>query len=417
MRFWAKKLSDYYSSGVQTAFVFVSGNLLAAILSGLSSLLIGRYVEASVLGDFSRFAIPGTYMALGIYFVDAAFQRHYMVHTGRQEFGLALEYASVAKWWSLCTSLICTFIFTVLAARSIWLGDFRVSLTWISQIPAYWVLNYVVFLKVLYRTNDDFRRLSTNSVVTALVGVITVFPVLISQYLGLVWRTIALNTVLVYTHARYSPKRVKAKFDRNKLYELFRISLPIQIPVYLDTAFMQATISWLIVDRIGKDALGIYLFAITIQGMVVLVSNSFNQILTTKLMLYYGRENNFKKTIIYGINIAFPVLLLSLFILLVFNIFLPDIFLVFPKYLASIPLVRWLSIESVIVILRLPLNVFFASLMIREMAVLRLSKVLITLTLLFTTFYNLLGLVKIIVFVSLLNVAHSYYILFKRTNG
>ena len=142
---------------------------------------------------------------------------------------------------------------------------------------------------------------------------------------------------------------------------------------------MQASILLLILDKLGESALGIYSVAISFQAIVMLFSQSINQILTTKLMLNFGDTDNFKKTSRYSFKLMIPTLIVSFFIVIFFNLLLDPLMQYLPKYIESVPILRLLSVEAIFLVLRLPINVFFASLMIKTMALLRISKVIIIL--------------------------------------
>lgn len=407
-----KLMNKFSRKSVKTAGFFVSGNLLVAVIGGISGLLYGRWIDPDTLGEFGKYSILTGYLTVGIIFVDTAFSRHFPYYLGKKDEKKALEVASIAKWWYLFLAFLGLIIFGVLAVKGLLNGNINEFLGWTVQIFAYAIATYGLFLKVLYRSNDDFLKLNKNMLITAGAGVVVLPLVYFFKYAGLTTRSIIQNSVNLYTHFRNAPYKVKAKFDLKELIGLAKISLPFQIPVYLDNHLVKATVSLIIVKALGEAELGIYSMAIMLQGFLLVFSRSLVQMINTKLKLKYGENDDFGKTFSYIIK---PVLIsTSIGAILVLGFIFcigPLVHFLMPKYIDAIKVVQILSLEVVTTILISPFALFVVALMYKEMAFVRVLKALVVLLLIYLFHDNLTQIATILVIVNVVNVITGYLII------
>jgi hypothetical protein len=397
----------------KTGVIFTSGNIIVAIIGGISGIFIGKWIDPELLGEFNTFGILTAYLGFGIVFVDAAFQRHFPYYIGKDKLANALEIASVAKWWYLLLVAIGTSVYLALVIIAVLNGNKNATLGWLAQIPVYIATTFGLYLRILYRSNDDFLALNKNSLITASAGFISLPLVYYFNFLGLASRTFLQNTVNTITHMIYAPYKVKAKYDRDVLVKLVKVSLPIQIPVYFDTHLLNATISLTILKTLGEKDLGIFVMAIMLQSFLLVFSRSLNQIMSTKLMLKYGSNDSIKKTFLYVIKPTIILTLIGMAILIVFNVTIQSIVTQFiPKYIQSVPVLKILSVEMVLALIRNPFTIFMSSLMLKEMAIIRIIKVMFTFILLIFMHHSIIQIVYVIISASILNVIFGYLLLF-----
>lgn len=408
-----KKLFDKLNwNSLKVVSIFTSGNIIVAIVGAASGVLYGRWIEPGTLGEFNKYGILTGYLGFGIIFVDGAFQRHFPYYLGKGEKEKALEVASQAKWWYLFLVIIGSFIFFVLAVRSALIGNWKGVTGWSVQIVAYTVATYGLYLKILYRSNDDFLKMNKNMLMTAGGGLVLLPLVYFYQFFGLAYRSIGQKLINIYTHAYNAPYKVKSKFDLNGLIRLAKVSLPLQVPVYLDNHLIKATISLVILNYLGQEALGIYGMALILQGFLLVLSRSISQIFTTKILLNFGKHDDLHKTFKYIIK---PTLLASFFGLMIVVGFVlviePVISFVIPKYLASVAVVQVLSIELFLALIRTPTTLFISALMYKEMIILRVVKAIFTLGLLFYFNDSLVHIAWIIIGATAVHIVLGYIVL------
>lgn len=401
----------------KTAAIFTSGNIIVAIIGAVSGILYGRWIEPEVLGSFNKYGILTGYLCLGIVFVDSAFRRHFPVYLGKGQEQKARDVAGFAKWWYLALMWAGLALFSILSFESALAGNWNATAGWIAQIPIYSIATFGLYLKILYRSNDDFLKLNKNMLVTAGAGLFFLPLVYFFKFYGLAARSILQNIINLYTHIRNAPFQIKAKFSKKELFKLAKVSLPIQIPVYLDSHLLKATVSLVILHYLGEKELGIYAMAIMLQGFLMVFSSSLNQIFITKIMLFYGKHDDLAVTFRY---IMRPVLLassLGLLIVITFGFIIgPVIEYMLPKYILVIPVVQILAYEMFFVLVRSPFSLFVSALMYKELIVIRVVKSALTLGLIFIFNNNLKTIAFVIVGASFIHAIAGYMLLLYKIN-
>jgi hypothetical protein len=409
-------ISNYLKGkSFRTGIIFTSGNFVVAVAGAVSALLYGRWIEPGILGEFNKYGILTGYLGFGIIFVDAAFQRHFPYFLGKSDTDKAKKIAATAKWWYMSLVWAGVIIFGSLAIKAAVNSDTNAVLGWIAQIPIYAVATYGLYLRILYRSNEDFLKLNKNMLITAGAGLIALPLVYFFKYSGLAARAIIQNSVNTIVHVKNAPYKIKARFHKQGLLELAKVSLPLQIPVYLDSHLLKATISLVILNTLGERSLGVYAMAVMMQSFLMVFSRSLNQIVTTKLMLKYGSNDSLKKTFQY---IFKPILLLTaigLVIVVAFNTAIqPTINYFMPKYAASIVVVQILAFDMVLALIRSPFSLFISSLMYKEMVVIRVLKLVFTLILMAFFHSTLVQIASIIILANFLNVIAGYILLYSK---
>lgn len=405
----------FKSRSAITGLKFTGGNLIVALLGAIGTIIYGRWIEPDVLGEFQKYSILTGYLSVGVIFVDAAFQRHYIHYTGKGELTTAKEYAQTAHWWFLGLLALGVLMFSVLSTRSFLTGDINAGIGWAAQLFIFTPMTYGLYLKTLYRTNDEFVSMTRNNLVTAVIG-FTLLPLIyFFQYAGLAARISIQHLSNVLLYIKYAPRKFGASFDPKRLIDMMKLSLPMQIPAYLDNKFFQNTVRLLIVSGLGETFLGLFSIALMLQSFLLVFGNSLNQIVTTKLMLHHGKSENIKETFKYVIR---PVLLLSLFGLLMVLFFsgtIPFFFTyIMPKYKDATVVAQILSFELVFVLLRSPFSLFQASLMVKEVFILRIVKTILTILFVYVYSDSLSAIALAMVLSSFFHLILSYLLLYSK---
>jgi O-antigen/teichoic acid export membrane protein len=393
---------------------FTGGNIIVALIGAASAIVYGRWIGPEILGEFNKYGILTGYLTIGIIFVDAAFQRHFPYYLGKNQEKKALEIAAVAHWWFLILFLGGAIIFAILASFNLYIKDFRAFWGWTVQILAFGIMTYGLYLGTLYRSNKDFLKLNKNMLVTAGIGILALPLVYLFNFFGFAFRKILQDLTNLYMLKKYVPFVAKPKFDKAILIDLFKISLPLQIPVYLDTKLLTASIGLIILNTQGEKALGVYAMALMFSGFLMIFSKSLNQIVTTKIALKYGSNDNIKDTFMYIIKPVLKLVLVGILLLLGFVITIdPTVAYFLPKYVDSILIAQILSLELILALIRSPFTLFTSSLMFKSLIIQRGLKVLLTFTLLLFFHDSLTQIALVIIFSNFLNVLYGYFVLYK----
>lgn len=356
-----------HSPSFHTLGIFAGGNLFVAVLGGLGGLLQARWIAPEVFGEFRKYGILTSYFYIGLILVHDGLTRQYPYLIGKGDKAEALEVASAAKWWYLLISWSFTFFFACLLLSSLFRRDFRAVVGWGAQIPAVWIAMFGGYLGVMYRTSSDFKRLSYNNVLSSIIAFLALIFVKAWAYWGLAARLIVQNLASLFINRHYVPVKVKAVYDLKRLVSLSKISLPLSVPGYIQTACLSASVSVIILKYCGQSALGIYGVALTLQGMAMTFAAALNQIFTTKMTSKFGATENVIACLKYARR---PTLLsvavatgMALGLALAIG---PFIHLLLPKYVAAIPIIRILAISLPLSAASLPLIVLRSALMYKS---------------------------------------------------
>lgn len=412
------KNSLFKSSTAKMGAKFTGGNFLVAVIGAVSTLIYGRWIGPEVLGEFNKYGILTSYLSIGIIFVDAAFQRHFQYFLGKKEREKALEIAAVAHWWFITLFILGSIIFTSLAIYNLIFYDIEAFWGWSAQILGYGLITYGLYLGTLYRSNKDFLKLNRNLLATAGVGIISLPLIYFFNFFGFVYRNIFQNLTNLLMLRHFSPFFVKPKFNKKILIDLFKVSLPLQIPVYLDTYLLKGSIGLIILTAQGEKALGVYAMALTLSGFLMVFSKSLNQIISTKIMLKYGSTDSVKETFYAVIKPIMGLVFIGLILVIIFVVSInPAISYFLPKYIDSILIAQIFSLELILGLVRAPFTLFISSLMYKSLIIQRLSKVFITFLLLFLFHDSLVQIAIVLVMANFLNVLYGYFVMYKVINN
>ncbi len=375
------KSPSFYALGI-----FGGGNIFVAVIGGLCGLIQARWLEPDVFGEFRKYGILTTYLALGISFVHDGLLQQYPYLLGKGKNKEALQVASTAKWWYSNLTIIYIILFFVLTIIALFKTNYRGAIGWGAQIAGSVALVYGAYLGVMYRTSTNFKRLSYNNIISTVLGAFELVFVKIWDYWGLAIRNILMSLTSVGFNNYYLPVKIKAKYNSKVFINLAKISLRFSIPGYLRTSALIASLNALILFYCGQKELGIYAFSITFQSLALTFSDALNQIFYVKISSKYGETNDVFKCLQYTKVPAVLGIIVSIIIALcLFLLVGPFIHLFLPKYLESISVIRILSLSIVVKGISLPLIVISSALWYRTFAVMcgvNFSVTLITLLLL-----------------------------------
>ena len=262
--------------------------MIAAGIQGITAIFVARWISPDTMGEISKYTILTSYLGFGLIPVHAAFQRHYLFYLGKGEKETALNIASQAKWWYSFFNWSASGLLFLLIIKSFLISDFRAAVGWGVQIPAIWMLIFGAYLQVLYRSSGDFRKLTKIKLMSTGIATVTLVFVKFFGYWGLALKLFTNNLSLFFYHNFYAPVRIKSRFNLKGLINLAKVSVPLQIPSYIDTFLLAGTIKYFILTKFDQESLGLFTMAIGIQGTLLIFSTSISQIFNTKISLKYG---------------------------------------------------------------------------------------------------------------------------------
>lgn len=354
------------SNSFQTLSVFAGGNLLVAILGGLGGIIQSRWAPPEVFGEFRKYGILTGYLTIGVAIVHDALTRQYPYLIGRGEKEEALRVVAVAKGWYITLSFLFSLMFVYLTCAAFFRRDLRAAAGWAVQIIGVWSMIYGLYLGVMYRTSQDFKRLSYNNIVGTVIGFASLVFVKWFGYWGIILRNGLQLATGLWFNQKYVPVRVKSVFDRGRFLKLAKMSLPLSLPGYISTSLTTATLSVVILKYLGQADLGIYGMSLALQGMAMIVTTALSQMYYPKIMHKYGESEDFISCVKYALKPTCINLVISIGIVVVLCLIIgPFIRLLIPKYVAAVSIIRILSISIVLAAVELPFIVFISALRYR----------------------------------------------------
>lgn len=363
------------SNAIRTLSVFAGGSLVISIISGVGGIIQSRWISPEVFGEFRKYGILTGYLNIGLICVNDALMRQYPYLIGKGDQREALEVAAAAKWWYLALSYIVSLLFVALAALSFLRGDARAVAGWGVQIVAVWIAFYGVYLGVMYRTSQDFKRLTYNNLYSSTVGFVLLVIVKLWGYWGVIVRNGVQLVFGLWLNHKHVPVSVRGVWDPKRLWGLAKMSLPISVPGYVSTSLTTATLSFVILRYLGQADLGIYAISLSLQGMAMTVTTSLAQMFYPKIMHKYGETESFTACIRYALKPTFLNVVLSTAIVAVLCIVIdPFVRLIIPKYVAAIPIIRIMSLSIILTAAALPFVVFVSALRYRTIGCLALVR-------------------------------------------
>lgn len=362
---------------LSTLFVFASASMLSTVISGIGGILQARWVGPEVLGQFTKYSILTSYLAVALVVVQDGLCRQFPYLIGRGKHDEAVAIASVAKTWYVLAMMIFCIIFIVLCIKSLIAKDYCSAIGWFGQIPVAVGLSYGIFLQTIYRRSLEFKQLSYNGLAASIVGFLSLLFVRAWGFAGLVLKVSSLNIVRVFLDARFIPLKIKMAWDWNTFIGLAKISIPLSLEGYVRTSFFTATFAYLVVHYCGTRNLGLYGIAAAFEGVAMVFVNSLIQIFDVKMANKYGETESVGKGVRY---LLIPTLLGFVCSVLLAGILCvvigPFIRAFVPKYIDSIPIVYVLSFAMPVSVLMLPTRLLRVALMYRSIFSMALIRVI-----------------------------------------
>jgi O-antigen/teichoic acid export membrane protein len=265
------------------------GNLLAAALGVIGSLVQAYFVGPDDLGYFRQFGIITSYvffLHLGLWH---SLSRRYPLYIGQGRREEALAAAEICQSWNVTLALFTSGIFTVLALPAFAGGNWRAGLAWLAQ--AVLMLNnfYGGYLGATYRSSHDFVTAAKGSILSGITGILCLPMFPFWPYPGLALRTSFTSlSSLIYLHVR-RPLKLGWRFNWREWCQLLKEGLPMFTAGYGSNVGWSALEASLIVKCIGTRSLGLWSASVMMSEMAKIVPQALVAIYNPRLTEQYGR--------------------------------------------------------------------------------------------------------------------------------
>lgn len=361
-----------------TLGVFTGASMISSALSGLGGVIQARWISPEVLGQFQKYGILTSYLAILVVVVQDGLSRQYPYLVGKGDGEEALRVVAAAKTWYVIVTVFAMLLFGVLSLASLCQKDYIGTVGWGVQIIVALCTLFGAYIQTVYRRSLEFKRLSYNGLISSCLGFLSLVFVKFLGFYGLAIKTSIMWIVRFALDAKYIPIKVQMKWDVKRLFELAKIALPLSMEGYIRTSFMTATFGYLVLKFCGAKELGLYGVALAFEGFAALFLNSLMQIFDVKMAYKFGETESIMRS---ARSLVVPVVLgiaCSLAIGIAFCIAIgPFINYFLPKYVEAIPIAYILAIELPLGVMAIPVRLLRVALRYKSIYLISITRVLV----------------------------------------
>lgn len=339
---------------IRAVGMIASASLLASLLALAGSLIQAHFVTPDDLGFLRKYSVIAGYtgfLNLGLFVI---LQREYPVLMGRGEQAQARRAAAmVQSWVALVIGVVGTGLLGLLISELIQ-GHVREAAAWFMQIVGITATLYVGYLTTTFRSGHEFERLAKGTFISSIAGLLVLPLFWVWPFVALVMRSVTgsiANTL--YLHAS-RPIRVGWYLPGREFLNLVKRGFRLFVGDYLRHVFWLTVEIGLMYQIAGDRGVGLLVFAQVIATTVAQLLFAVNQVYLPRIAQEFGRSGKIGVCLRMG---TWPIVLnlgISAAVIVgVFFVLSPLIAYVFPKYVEAVPLIRILSLQTVIISLSL----------------------------------------------------------------
>lgn len=332
------------STNLMVLFLSVS-NILSNILNLVAGFIVAKWLLPEELGQYNSFTIFTGYIILVQSGVPSGLGRELPLYLGSGDKERGYRYAATAQFWQVSISFIILTLGVLIGLCYYLNGDAETSAGLLVIAITSWQGLYVTkYLKVLFRTNKDFNKLSWIKIALSFVSFGSIALVYLYGFYGLCIRAIIIaffDFVFTYT---WRPIKVKPRFVRLVFKDLMKVGLPMYAvaSIYSLWPTVQRT---LILALGGSTALGLFAIATMVQGGMKALSSGLSSVMYPTMVGLWGAGNSVKYIILRVMKPFLIVVVLLLVFVPIAWVLLPILVQkVLPNYNEGIDTAQWMLV-------------------------------------------------------------------------
>lgn len=274
---------------------FVSfANLINNIISIIAGLIVARWLLPQELGFFNVFSIFTSYIILAQIGIPSGLSRELPFYFGKNDPNKAHELASTSKYFLLLISIIvfafCFFLSIYYLFSKNFLYAAGAIVIGVTSFQGIFITKY---LKILYRSDNHFVKLSKIALINSAVNLISLFFVYKFLLYGLCLRAIVLVLVDWYFTNKWKPIHVKSSFNWQNFKELSKVGMPMYFVSNLYSLWptFQRTF---VISVLGAKGLGLFALASIVQAMLSTFNSSISSMSFPLMSKAYGEGKKIK---------------------------------------------------------------------------------------------------------------------------
>lgn len=358
LRLIVTSLRDKKSSGRMMAITSIS-SLVSNFLNIISSIIIARWLLPQELGLFNGFSIVVSYIVLLQLGVPSGLSREYPYYIGKSEGEKSLRFAAAASAWSLLLGIailiVSAFVSLYFLVEKNYQFSAGIIVIGISSFQTFFVTKY---LKILFRSNNDFNKLANINMVNALVAFSSIIFVKYYGFYGLCVRAILLILSDCTLTWFLKPVDIKPKWSKEEFLSLLKVGMPIYwvANIYSLWPIFARTLVGLIG---GAKALGLYGMALMIETAMAIVTTSISTVVFPKMASTWGKTHRFRQVIDIALKPVLAGFFVNLLLIIGGWILLPFfIKTVVPNFTEGVTAARWSLIVGLLGIFSVFSNIY-----------------------------------------------------------
>jgi O-antigen/teichoic acid export membrane protein len=329
---------------------YASSQLFGNLLQLAAGLLIVHWIIPEIYGKFSGAGIFLGYLSLLHLGVLNGLNRELPVEHGRKNFDIVKHLSAVAYWVVLFIGLPSALVLSGLALHAVFTGHIEFAWVYLAYATsAFFLLLNKFYLHVLYRTNNDFEKLTKITIVLSIASIITVLLIWVMPDLkGLSVRLIILNVVEFYLLYHFRPIRVKPRWSTEYAKRLFNTGLPIQIVGQL-MPLWNTLKNTIIFSLGGPLQFGYYALVNVATSTISTIPIAFSQIIYPKMAIAYGEGKSNDQVYKIAVKPAWVLFVIGIFICIGGYFLLPvTIEYLMPKYIPGMRAAMWILLFPIV---------------------------------------------------------------------
>ncbi len=270
-----------------------AASLLTNALTIISGLLVAKWLLPQELGLFTSFNVITSYIILIQLGVPSGLSRQLPFYMGKKEEQKALDSAASANQWGLVTGIACIALSVVVTAYFLIAKNYEMAAgVFVVGLTSFQGLYVTKYLKILYRSNNDFNRLTTIDIINAVVLFVTIFLVWRFKFYGLCIRAVIAVVVDLALAYHWRPIKVKQHWNKPVFNELMKVGFPIYwvANIYSLWPMVQRTV---IVSMGGTRALGLFSLAAIVETAMKTLTNAISSVSFPRMAFAWGQKEDF----------------------------------------------------------------------------------------------------------------------------
>jgi O-antigen/teichoic acid export membrane protein len=332
-------------------------NVTASVLTAIAGILIARYIEPEINGQFRAFTIPLMYLTLLHLGTFDGLYRQIPFYTGLDQPDEVARIAATSGAWNVFVTIIIASGFLLCSLWALWNSNYIYAAGWFTQVLGSISVFYVGYLSATYRTLNHFVVLSKIVLIQAVIGFCLVYAVVSYGFYGFCVRFTLPIIICGWLYHRLRPLPIPLKFEFSVFKDVLKIGAPLCFWGTLYTSLWVAVEFSLVLKFGGVKALGLFSVAVMMRESLSILPQSIHQVLLPRVVESFARKGGVKSAATRSILGTGLFTLLMVGIVLVvgrlLDYFVP---LVIPKYIDGLLMMKTCLWIAVIQAMSFPLD-------------------------------------------------------------